>query len=64
LQSVVYEGAFIAEIVRYNKFFEPKASSKVLENGKMVSMPLEELAPFLPDEEVDRIMIIPRIKHD
>jgi acetolactate synthase-1/2/3 large subunit len=25
-------------------------------------MPLEDLAPFLPDEEMDEIMIIPRIK--
>ncbi|MBR7073423.1 MAG: thiamine pyrophosphate-binding protein, partial [Eubacterium sp.] len=59
------EGAFIAEIVvGTTQFFEPKASSKVLENGKMVSMPLEELAPFLPDDEIDKNMIVPRVKHE
>ena len=59
------EGSFIAEIVvGITQFFEPKASSKVLENGKMVSMPLEELAPFLPDDEIDKNMIVPRVKHE
>ena len=42
--------------------FEPKSASKRLADGSIVSAPLEDLAPFLPDEEMDEIMIIPRIK--
>ena len=38
---------------------EPKASSKRLENGKMVSAPLEDMAPFLPREELKKNMLIP-----
>ena len=33
-----------------------------LPDGTLVSPPLEDLSPFLPDEEMDRIMLIPRIK--
>ena len=38
---------------------EPKAASKRLENGKMVSAPLEDMAPFLPKEELKKNMLIP-----
>ena len=41
--------------------FEPKSSSKQLADGTIVSPPLEDLAPFLSDEEMDENMIIPRI---
>ena len=41
--------------------FEPKSAAKRLEDGTMVSPPLEDLAPFLPQEEMDRNMIIARI---
>lgn len=33
---------------------EPKAASKMLENGKMVSASLDDMAPFLPEEEVKK----------
>ena len=33
-----------------------------LPDGTLVSPPLEDLSPFLPDEEMDKLMIIPRIK--
>lgn len=39
--------------------WEPKSSTKRLEDGTLVSPPLEDLAPFLPREELERIMIIP-----
>lgn len=42
--------------------FEPKSSAKRLPDGTLVSPPLEDLSPFLPDEEMDKLMIIPRIK--
>lgn len=39
--------------------FEPKSAARRLEDGTMLSPPLEDLAPFLPREELERIMIIP-----
>ncbi len=41
--------------------FEPKSSSKRLENGAIISPPLEDLAPFLPKDELEKNMIIPLI---
>ena len=42
--------------------FEPKSAAKRLPDGTMVSPPLEDLSPFLPEDEMDAMMIIPRIK--
>ena len=39
--------------------WEPKSSTKRLEDGTLVSAPLEDLAPFLPREELKEIMFIP-----
>lgn len=36
--------------------FSPKLSSKVLENGQIVSPPLEDMYPFLPKDELEEIM--------
>ena len=33
-----------------------------LEDGTLVSPPLEDLAPFLPKEELEKIMIVPMVK--
>ncbi len=41
--------------------FAPKLSSKKLANGKMVSAPLEDLAPFLPRDEFIKNMIVPTL---
>lgn len=41
--------------------WEPKSSTKRLEDGTLVSPPLEDLAPFLPREELKRNMYIPLI---
>ena len=41
--------------------FEPKSSGKQLADGRMVSPPLEDLTPFLSDEEMEENMIVPRI---
>lgn len=38
--------------------WEPKSSTKRLEDGTLVSPPLEDLAPFLPREELKDLMII------
>ena len=34
-----------------NQNFEPKLSSKVLPDGKIVSPPIDDMYPFLPKEE-------------
>ena len=39
--------------------FEPKLTSRRLPDGKMVSSPLEDMAPFLPREELRANMIVP-----
>ena len=41
--------------------WEPKSSTKRLEDGTLVSPPLEDLAPFLPREELEKIMFIPMV---
>ncbi len=56
------EGAFIAEIfVDPVQFFEPKSATKRLEDGTLISPPLEDLAPFLDREELKSIMKIPML---
>lgn len=42
--------------------WEPKSSTKRLEDGTLVSPPLEDLAPFLPREELEKQMFIPLIE--
>lgn len=39
--------------------FEPKLSSKRLPDGRMVTAPLEDMAPFLDREEFARHMLVP-----
>lgn len=57
------EGPVICEVfVSMDQNFEPKSAAKRLDDGTLVSPPLEDLSPFLPDEEMDRNMIIPRIR--
>ena len=42
--------------------WEPKSSTKRLPDGTLVSPPLEDLAPFLPREELEKQMFIPMIE--
>lgn len=47
------KGALICEVfVNLTQKFEPKSATKRLSDGTLVSAPLEDLAPFLPREEV------------
>lgn len=56
------EGFAICEVfVSTEQIFEPKAATKRLEDGTLVSPPLEDLAPFLPREELERNMFIPLV---
>ena len=42
--------------------WEPKSSTKRLEDGTLISPPLEDLAPFLPREEIAANMFIPMVE--
>ena len=42
---------FIEIFTDTSQVWEPKSTAKKLKNGKLVSPPLEDLAPFLPREE-------------
>ena len=41
--------------------FEPKLSSKRLPDGRMVTAPLEDMAPFLEREEFRANMLVPTL---
>ena len=41
-----------------SQVFEPKSATKRLEDGTLYSPPLEDLAPFLPREELESNMYI------
>ena len=51
-------------IVTMAQGVEPKAASKKLENGKMVSAPLEDMAPFLARKELKSNMHIPIVDRE
>ena len=56
-------GPVICEVfVSPKQNFEPKSATKKLEDGTLVSPPLEDLAPFLDREEFKKNMIIPIIE--
>ena len=42
--------------------FEPKSSGKQLPDGRMVSPPLEDLTPFLSEEEMNENMIVKKME--
>lgn len=63
VQTLSLDGPVICEVfVSRDQNFEPKSAAKRLPDGTMVSPPLEDLSPFLSEEEMDRNMIIPRIR--
>ena len=57
------DGPVFCEIFTDTKqVWEPKSSTKRLADGTLVSPPLEDLAPFLPREELESNMFIPLIE--
>lgn len=57
------DGPVFCEIFTDTKqVWEPKSSTKRLPDGTLVSPPLEDLAPFLPREELEQIMEIPLVE--
>lgn len=61
LKNVLHvQGPCICEVfVDTVQKFEPKSATKRLEDGTLVSAPLEDLAPFIPEEELKKLMLIP-----
>lgn len=49
-------------ILDLEQVFAPKLASRRLEDGRMVSSPLEDLAPFLSREELRENMLIPLVQ--
>jgi acetolactate synthase-1/2/3 large subunit len=61
-QTLQADGPAICEVmIDMNQPFAPKVSSKRLEDGSMVTAPMEDLAPFLSREELQENMLIPLI---
>lgn len=57
--ALAEEGAVICEVVvSTDQNFEPKSATKRLEDGTLVSPPLEDLAPFLDRDTFRKEMII------
>lgn len=57
------EGPVFTEIFTdTQQVWEPKSSTKRMEDGTLVSPPLEDLAPFLSREELEAQMFIPLIE--
>jgi acetolactate synthase-1/2/3 large subunit len=58
-ETLAADGPAICEImIDKSQSFAPKVSSRRLEDGSMVTAPLEDLAPFLPREEFLSNMLI------
>ena len=57
------EGTVFCEIfVSTEQNFEPKSATKRMDDGTLVSPPLEDLAPFLPREEVMKNLFIKSVE--
>ena len=62
-QVLSQEGPVFCEIFTdTQQVWEPKSSTKRLPDGTLVSPPLEDLAPFLPREELKEQMFIPMME--
>ena len=59
-QMAGVQGPVMCEIITdTEQVWEPKSSARRREDGTIVSPPLEDLAPFLPREELKANMLIP-----
>jgi acetolactate synthase-1/2/3 large subunit len=58
-ETLAGEGSHICEVfLDLNQPFAPKLSSRRLDDGRMVSSPLEDLSPFLDRDEFMSNMIV------
>lgn len=61
-KTLATPGPAICEVfIDKEQNFSPKVSSRRLEDGSMVTAPMEDLAPFLSREELQENMLIPLI---
>ena len=61
-EALAMDGAVFCEIFTDTKqVWEPESSTRRLADGTLVSPPLEDLAPFLPREELEKQMFIPMV---
>ena len=61
-RTLATPGPAICEVfIDKEQNFSPKVSSRRLEDGSMVTAPMEDLAPFLSREELQENMLIPLI---
>jgi acetolactate synthase-1/2/3 large subunit len=59
-KALAEQGPIVCEVMLDPaQSFEPKLSSKKLPDGRMVTAPLEDMAPFLPRDEFARNLLIP-----
>jgi acetolactate synthase-1/2/3 large subunit len=59
-RTLAHDGAAMCEIVLdLTQQFAPKLAAKRRADGRIVSPPLEDMAPFLPREELKENMFIP-----
>jgi acetolactate synthase-1/2/3 large subunit len=59
-KALATNGPILCEVILdRTQGFEPKLSSKKLPDGRMVTAPLEDMAPFLPRDEFARNLLIP-----
>lgn len=64
-KALAMDGAVFCEIFTDTKqVWEPKSSTKRLPDGTLISPPLEDLAPFLPREELEANMFIPMVDEE
>ena len=55
---------FIEIFTDTEQVWEPKSGTRRLADGRLISSPLEDLAPFLPREELQKNMYIPMIQDE
>lgn len=64
-KTLAHDGPSVCEVMlTLTQQFAPKTSSKRLADGRMVTRPLEDLAPFLPAEELAENMLVPMVDED
>lgn len=64
-QALTGDQPHICEIfLRLDQVFAPKLSSKRLSDGRMVTKPLEDMAPFLSEQEMLDNMLIPMMPEE
>lgn len=62
-EALKVKGPVICEVfVNRTQNFEPKSATKRLDDGTLVSAPLEDLAPFLSKDELASNMLIPLVE--